>query len=69
MTLDEHMCLKTLLMNVRDELDDLARRDEHLQRYVADVEECLAILRRRSVVRALTAGVEGADAANACPQD
>ena len=30
MTIDEYLCMKDLLMNVRDELYDLARRDEKL---------------------------------------
>jgi hypothetical protein len=46
MTRDEHMALRYLLMNVRDELADLARRHEYLRRHVEGVEVCLALLRR-----------------------
>ena len=60
MTIDEHMCLKYLLMNLRDELYDRARCDERLQQYLADVETCLTILQRRSVVCGLMSDEEGA---------
>ena len=54
LTLDEYLCLPYLLMNVRDELYDLARRDENLQHYVRDVEYCLKVLRRPGVRQGLT---------------
>jgi hypothetical protein len=53
MTIDEHMGMRYALMNVRDELADLTRRDPHLRHYVEDVEYCLAVLRRPHVLRTL----------------
>jgi len=61
MTIDEHMAMKDLLMNVRDELADLARRDENVWGYVEDVEICLTILRSLAARGALTS-VGSADA-------
>jgi len=60
MTIEEHMCLTYLLMNVRDELADHARRDPQTQEYVKDVETCLAILHGPSVRSGVTAPEERA---------
>lgn len=54
MTIDEHMCLKSYVMDVRDELIMRARRGDRLADCVTKLEWCLSFLCRKSVVRALT---------------
>jgi hypothetical protein len=49
MTIDEHIFLTSTLRNVRDEVQDLARRDANLRAYVTDLEECFAVLYRQAV--------------------
>jgi hypothetical protein len=53
LTPEEHLFLLHTLMNVRDELQDLCRRDENLKAYVTDVNDCLRILGRPSLYQAL----------------
>ena len=61
MTIDEHMAMRYCLMNVRDELADLARRDPRLHQYVQDVQYCLEVLNRPHIRGALTSGDEASD--------
>jgi len=54
MTFDEHMCMKGCLMDVRDELQDLCRRDPNVSLYIEKLNYCLAVLQRPHVKHALT---------------
>jgi hypothetical protein len=62
MTIDEHMFLTYALMNVRDEVQDLARRDDNLRAYVTDLDDCLAVLNRISLRHELTPSGKERDA-------
>jgi hypothetical protein len=53
MTFYDHMMLKYIMMNVRDDLQDRFRHDAIMQDWVRQLNECLAVLNRRSLREAL----------------
>lgn len=61
MTIDEHLFLINTLRNVRDELQLWCGRDENVQGYVTDVEDCIKLLYRPSVCPTLPPMLAGKD--------
>jgi hypothetical protein len=53
MTFDEHMCMKGLLLDVREVFQERGRPGPRLAEIITKLDYCLAMLRRPHVLRTL----------------